>query len=46
MDVIKMVEEKDYVGLKRYVEARSKELFDKRVELKKAHLKESLSNKQ
>lgn len=46
MDVIKMVEENDFVGLKNYVESRSKELFIKRVEMKKQHLKESLVNKQ
>ena len=46
MDVIKMVEENDFVGLKNYIESRAKELFDKRVEMKKQHLRESLSNKQ
>jgi hypothetical protein len=45
MDVLKMVEDSDYVKLKAYIESRTKELLDKRIEMKKQHLKESLETK-
>jgi hypothetical protein len=45
MDLLKMVEENDYVGLKSYVENRRKELLDKKIEDKKKSIRESVEQK-
>lgn len=46
MDLLKMVEENDYVGLKAYVENRRKELLDKRIDTKKKSIRESVEQKE
>lgn len=46
MELLKMIEERDYVALKGYIENRQKEIMDRRIEQAKARLREAVEQKE